>query len=217
MPLPTPVFDTAPEPFATHYGETECDLTTARPGVEAFREFVLRQLGGGKGNIGRPCGATGHPSGHYSMRAWDWTTSADDPEQAARAHELLDWLLANDAEMFRRAGLLYVIWDKHKWTAARRKWETYDGWAEDGSCPTAPCRHPHRDHVHFSFGKEGADGLTSLYPWLADGAPKPPIDAPPTPNPYIPLSRPSPVPLVAGALLGAAATVTLARHFLPRR
>lgn len=192
MPLPTPAFDTAPEPFAAFWGETECDPHAVHPGVHAFRDFVLRYQGGGRGHIGRPCGATGAMSAHYSGRAWDWMISADDPAERARADELIAWLLANDAEMFRRAGLVYLIWDRQSFKSYKKPpgWYPY----------TRP--HPHRDHVHFSFSKEGADGQTSFYQWLRAQPGMPPLNVPPTPHPYFPLERASRWPLAIGFLLG---------------
>jgi hypothetical protein len=215
MPLPIPAFDTAPEPFATDWGETQCDLREDRPGVTSFRDFVLRHQGGGYGSIGRPCGATGARSGHYSGRAWDWAVRADDPEERAAADELIGWLLANDGEMFRRAGLVYLIWNKRSWNGTRG-WKLYDGWAEDGTCSTPPCRNPHTDHVHFSFSVPGADGLTSFYPWLAGTQPTVPLNVPPTPNPHFPLRRASAAPLLLGIAAGAGAAWGAQRYLIPR-
>lgn len=204
MPLPSPTFDTAPEPFAEYWGETECDPWAERPGVNAFRDFVLRHQGGGKGHVGRPCGATGAQSAHYSGRAWDWMISADDPAEEARAVELIDWLTANDGEMFRRAGLIYLIWDRN----------SFKGYRDPPGWYPYTRSHPHRDHVHFSFSREGAEGQTSFYRWLESVEPgtMPPIDAPPVPNPYMPLARASRWPLVLGFALGVGAVFTVGNH-----
>jgi hypothetical protein len=195
MPLPSPSFATAPEPFAPYWGEAECTPDIERAGVSAFRDFVLRHQGGGWGHSWRPCGATGLPSGHYSSRAWDWMIRADDPAERAAADELVEWLLANDGEMFRRAGLVYLIWNRQSWAGYR---------PEGDRLRTYTRANPHTDHVHFSFSPEGADGLTSFYRWL-DGGPELPVaTTPPTPNPHVPLAPSSPWPAVVGLCAGLA-------------
>jgi hypothetical protein len=209
MSLPQPVFDTPPEPFAAPFPETECDPREDRPGVLAFRDFVLRHQGGGVGYISRPCDVGG-PSGHHAGRAWDWMISAAEPAQKARADELVGWLLANDAEMFRRAGLRYLIWNKRQFSSSprgpsgQRAWKAYDGYDTQGRC-TSPggCRDPHTSHVHFSFSKEGAAGQTSFYRWLA-GETLPGTPPPKAPNPFKPRSASSAYAVVGLALgLGA--------------
>lgn len=124
--------------------ETRCASVKTRPGVEAFKTFVMQHLGGGAGNIKRACGPK---SGHSSARAWDWSVP---PEDASKADALVDWLLADNAEMFRRAGLAYLIWDREIFSPGRGL-HAYHGAS------------PHKDHVHFSFGDRGAEGRTSFY------------------------------------------------------
>lgn len=203
MPLPSPSIDTAPEPFATYWGEAECTSDRERPGVAAFRDFVLRHQGGGWGNSWRPCNASGRPSGHYSARAWDWMIRADDPVERAAADELVDWLLANDGEMFRRAGLLYLVWNRQSWAGYR---------PEGDRLRTYTRANPHTDHVHFSFSPEGAEGQTSFYRWLDGATGLPPATTPPTPNPYAELHRASPWPAVLGLVAGLGAVVLAERH-----
>lgn len=178
MPLPTPTFETPAEPFASPWGERECDQTP-KPGVEAFAKFVVEHQGGRYGRIVGPCGVR---SGHASGRAFDWMIEADLPDERQAAEELLKWLLARDAEMFRRAGLRYVIWDRQIFSSRSPAWRPYDGYDASGACPSPPCRHPHRNHVHFSFSREGAAGQTSFYAWLRDGAPAHPQPPAPTPG-----------------------------------
>lgn len=173
-----------------------------------FRDFVLAHLGGGEGFIGRDC--ADQPSGHYAGRAWDWLISALDPEEKARADELLLWLLERDAEMFRRAGLRYIIWDRKIWSSGARAWKPYDGFDERGRCTLNACRNPHVDHVHFSFGIDGADGKGSFYDWLRAGMP---AAAPPvTPPSTSPLRAWSLGLWVVGFGLGYAGAVRLARE-----
>jgi hypothetical protein len=189
--LPLPHIAEPAEPFATPWPETECDQHE-QPGVVMFRDFVLEAFGGRPG--GRILGPCGGVSGHGSGRAWDWIVHTSVPEEAQAAEELLDWLLAEGAAMFRRVGLRYIIWDRRMWTSARRQWEPYDGFDEAGACARPPCRNPHTDHMHFSFGKDGAAGETSFYRWLAAGAP-----------PDLPIeSRPAPAPAVGPMMLAFA-------------
>lgn len=168
--LPSPLFGTPAEPLMSS-NESVCD-PKERPGVHQFIKFVIEHQGG---TIGRTLGPCNGHSGHAAGRAWDWMIRADVPEERARADELIDWLLANDAEMFRRAGLGYIIWDRKIWSAFRPQWSPYDGFDADGGCPRPPCRDPHISHVHFSFNWPGADGRTSFYKWLSGDQPmKPP-------------------------------------------
>lgn len=162
--LPGPeAFSSAAEGFAQPDKPELCD-PTPKPGVEAFRDFVLNELGGRDLGIVRACDI-GSPSHHHEGRAWDWGINADDPDEAARAEELLAWLTENDAEMFRRVGLRYMIWNKLFFSSGRPQWRDYDGY-QDGQCVRSPCGDPHTGHVHFSFSPQGAMGTTSFFGWL---------------------------------------------------
>lgn len=148
---------TAPvEPYADHAGQSECS-PEERPGVQAFRDLVLAAYPDTEdGGIVRDC-ATGGRSEHKEGRAWDWMLDAHDPEDAAAAAEVLEWLLAPDADgephaLARRLGVMYVIWDGRIWTTSRPgSWQPYRGAS------------PHEDHVHISFGHDGAAGTTSFW------------------------------------------------------
>lgn len=133
-------------------------------GVEAFRDFVLSYSGGKDLGIVRACNI-GKPSHHKEGRGWDWGVSADDPSDVARVQELLDWLFATDSygntmAIFRRVGLVSIIWNREHWSTAEPAWRPYTG------------ANAHTDHVHFSFGWPGARSETSFYRWL--GMPMPP-------------------------------------------
>jgi len=171
-------FTTPPEPF-TSFDESVCD-PSPQPGVVRFKDWVMSEWGGRSLGIVRECGLTGSTSGHYSGSAWDWGLNASDPQEAAIAEDMLQWLLKNDAEMFRRAGLGYVIWNKKIYSPRiSTSWRPYTG------------RSPHTDHVHFSFGPDGAAGSTSFFGWLDGPKKKSPVLAPKTV-----------VPAVAGGVLG---------------
>jgi hypothetical protein len=180
-----------PEPYATP--ETiECD-PAPKPGVEAFRDWVMSTFGGESFGIGRDCDI-GKPSDHHEGRAWDWKVDASSPDDQARVHAFFDWLFAADPDgnidaMFRRTGLSYLIWDRMSWYAWRRDWQPYTR------------ENPHTDHVHFSFGTPGAMGETSFYRWLGM-EPKPvPLPGPP---PSEPVERPS---LTVGGLAFLASAI----------
>lgn len=132
------------EDFAPMEAEGTCD-PTPKPGVVAFKNWVLAKYGGTDLGIIRECG--GSTSGHTAGTAWDWGTLSGSP----RVDELLDDLLANDGELIRRTGLMYMIWNRRIWNTRSRIWQNYTG-------PS-----PHTDHVHFSFSSAGAWGRTSFF------------------------------------------------------
>jgi hypothetical protein len=132
------------EDFAPLERETTCD-PTAKPGVVAFMKHVLARFGGTNLGIIRECG--GSTSGHTAGMAWDWGVLSGN----AQVPEMLEWLFANDAEILRRAGIMYVIYDRRIWNTRDRVWQNYTG------------KSPHTDHVHISFGRAGAMGQTSFY------------------------------------------------------
>lgn len=155
-------FSTPAEAF-TSFDETEC-IPGERPGVVQFRDWVLQEWGGRDVGITRDCGKTGSHSGHYSGRAWDWGLSVSNPVEKRMADEMIAYLLDNDAEMFRRLGMAYIIWNREIWSPQKStQWRPYGG-------PS-----PHTDHVHFSFGPEGAEGKTSFFSWLNQGSQPSPL------------------------------------------
>lgn len=210
MPLPSPAFDSPVEAFQTS-DETVCD-PKERPGVHAFIKFVTQHQGGAVGRTVGPCPEAGKQSGHGSGRAWDWMIRADVPEQRARADEMIAWLLANDAEMFRRAGLAYIIWDRKIWSAMRPSWNPYDGYDAAGDCTKGSCRDPHISHVHFSFSWPGADGKTSFYGWLGGDQP---VEPPKPPKPVV--AKTNPIPAVVGVVAGFAMVMLIKKMYYPPR
>lgn len=174
--MPLPVVESAEpvEDYAAPAAPTGCSSVES-PGPRTLRELVLTNLGGGDSGIVRPCDVGG-PSDHHEGRAWDWTLSAADPDDASRADEFLDWLLATDARgnehaTLRRLGLTYVIWDRRIWSTRWREWRAYD------PTPGHP-RDPHVDHMHISFGWPGARAETSFYRWLQEGEAPTPVGPP---------------------------------------
>ena len=189
------------EPFEPYSAPVGCG-GKEKPGTAAFRDFILSTVGIGRDvGIMRCCDPTNpdcgmdHPSEHHVGRAWDWGLSASNPEQAAAAQLVLDWLLApdamgNQAAMFRRVGLIYIIWNRQSWHNPTKGWQTYTG------------KNPHTDHVHFSFGVPGAMAQTSFYRWLGT---TPGVDQPPgvEPIPGQPEQQNNALAGVMGFALGA--------------
>jgi len=206
--LPLPSWPSPPEPFAVSDLETGCDYPDEKPGTQALRSFVMTHLGGADLGITRPCDKGGK-SEHKRGRAWDWGMRADDAEESAKVGALLDWLLApgptgEPAEMFRRMGLMYVIWNRKVWSTLFKEWRDYTG------------ADPHTGHVHFSLSWPGALGETSFFRWLRgdDTAPVPP----PTPlPPPLPVHAPAPAGHWAVLLLAAAAGYAAVRALRGRR
>lgn len=157
--LPFPDLGPSIEDYALSQPQVACD-PDPKPGVVAWRAWVLSHVGGGDLGISRACNV-GSASDHKLGRAWDWALRADDPADAERARMLLDWLLATDKygnahAMYRALGLTFVIWNEHVFSSKMLGWAPYTG------------RSPHRDHMHFSFGETGAMGQTSFFGGLID-------------------------------------------------
>jgi len=155
---PTPAGMTAKvEDLQPYIGQSVCD-PVAKPGVSAFKNLLLRTYTDtGSYGIVRDCGAGGQ-SEHKEGRAFDWKASAYNSRQAGEVSALLTWLLKTDQygnkqAMARRFGIMYMIWNKKIWKAynADAGWQPYSGSS------------PHTDHVHFSFGWNGAKKTTSYW------------------------------------------------------
>lgn len=153
LSVPEPL-ETEPitDPLAPFEPVTSCDDDVPKPGVVAFRDWVMQGAGGQDWGITRPCPETGPPtSRHHEGRAWDWA-----PPSPEVAWAVIDQLLAGDVDdqccgLARAAGLRVIIYERRIWTAGDITWKPYDG------------ESPHDDHVHFAFSWAGANAKTSLY------------------------------------------------------
>jgi hypothetical protein len=149
----TPAFPPAIDSYAKYVGQSACD-PTEKPGVVAFRSFVLATYPcTGDSGIARAC-SVGGTSEHKEGRAWDWKIQY--PHPAADA--FLGWLLKPDGHgnshaMARRFGIMYMIWNSKVWKAYQpdKGWQPYSGAS------------PHTDHVHFSFSWDGANKQTTFW------------------------------------------------------
>jgi peptidoglycan hydrolase-like protein with peptidoglycan-binding domain len=155
---PTPAgLPVAIEVLQPYIGQSTCD-PVAKAGVAAFRNLLLSTYtDSGSFGIVRDCGSGGQ-SEHKEGRAFDWKMSVSSARQKAEVATLLSWLLKTDANgntyaMARRFGVMYMIWNHKIWKAydAARGWQDYSG------------PNPHTDHVHFSFGWNGALKTTSYW------------------------------------------------------
>jgi hypothetical protein len=199
--LPVVDIQVSPEDYSPRTPPVMCERS-AKPGVVLFRKLVLESLGGRDLGICRDC--AGAPSSdHHEGRAWDWGMDAGNPGEAARVHQLIQWLLASSPEgepheNFRRLGLRYVIWDRQIWASTTKEWRPYTG------------RSAHAEHVHFSFSWPGARAETSFYDWLRGGSLPPPGG----PRPFGMLF---PIVLVAGGAVAGWVAVTWASGRTRRR
>jgi hypothetical protein len=163
-----PKLGPAIDPQPGYEGQRKCS-PSAKPGVERFRSLVLRAYPGtGYGSIGRPCNVGG-TSEHKEGRAWDWGINARNASQRRAAENLFEWLFAGDSygngyAMARRLGVMYIIFNRRIWFPGSG-WRVYCRQKPRGC--VAPggggLRHPHDDHVHFSFTWKGARKRTTFW------------------------------------------------------
>jgi hypothetical protein len=158
------------ERFAPLQAESFC-RKHVEPGVKAFERLTLAtyQDSHSDGDI-RPCESG--TSEHYDGRAWDWGVDHRSKHGRADGKAMLNWLFATDADgnhaaMFRRLGLMYVIWNKRIWGTWDKRWAPYH-------CSGANACHV--THIHFSFGWAGAEKQTSY--WTHKVSPVRPPDYP---------------------------------------
>ena len=165
----TPNFGPAIDDYADYDGASKCD-PDPEPGVVAFQRLVLNAYPGtGAGNISRSCSGGQATSEHNEGRAWDWGVNVSNVSQRRDAEDLIDWLLdkdrfGNDDAMARRVGLMYMIWNRRIWFTGGG-WSTYCVQRRNGCFDPDDGgeRHPHTDHVHFSFSHAGARKATTFF------------------------------------------------------
>ena len=91
-------------------------------------------------SISRDCNVTWDlgVSEHKDGRAIDWGVSIRNGTKAI-GDEFFAWATANNGEMARRLGIMYLIWDSRMW----REYDMGRGFPEYRSCQTA-WAHPRR-------------------------------------------------------------------------
>lgn len=161
-------FSAAIEDFSPYQPEKFC-RHSVEPGVKDF-EHLLTSTYSHTAIVSdlRPCASD--TSEHYDGRAVDWGVDHRKARQRAQGKALLHWLFATDSHgnrdaMFRRLGLMYIIWNHRMWGSWDQRWEPY-------SCKGVTACHV--DHMHFSFGWAGAEAKTSFF----SGQVSPPVGYP---------------------------------------
>jgi hypothetical protein len=161
LPMQPAAAAPAVDPYQA-YVKPGCLSFVEQPGVKEFRDMMLSRAGGGNGGI-FACSGYEHGEG----RAWDWMMNANDAGQADKVGQVLNWLLATDAQgnphaMARRLGIGNIIWNKRSislWSYNNDKnWQPYSPCGS--SSPPGVC---HTNHVHFAFSWAGARQQTSWF------------------------------------------------------
>jgi hypothetical protein len=129
---------------------------TAKPGTKALLALLRKSWGGGSSGISRGC-SVGGTSEHKEGRALDWHMDMKSKSQRARVDKALAWITANNGEVARRLGIMYVIWNQ-------RIWSTYYpelGWRKMANRGSYTANH--KNHVHISLTWDGAMKQTSWW------------------------------------------------------
>jgi hypothetical protein len=164
----SPRFGPLIEAYANYDGQDRCS-PDPKPGVEAFRARVMGAYPWtGDFGISRAC-YIGGQSEHKEGRAWDWAVSASSERDRGAVSDLFDWLFSEDRygngnARARRVGVMYLIWNRRIWFPGSG-WRTYCVQRRRGcvSPSDGGIRHPHTDHVHFSFTWDGARRRTTFH------------------------------------------------------
>lgn len=164
----SPRFGPLIEAFPGYHGQDRCS-PDPKPGVEAFRAQVMGAYPWtGDFGISRACHIGGQ-SEHKEGRAWDWAVSASSERDRSAVSDLFDWLFSKDRfgngnARARRVGVMYLIWNRRIWFPGSG-WRTYCVQRRRGciSPSDGGVRHPHTDHVHFSFTWNGARRRTTFH------------------------------------------------------
>lgn len=155
--------------YSGYEGQSKCN-PTPKLGVLSFRSLVLTSFPiFGYGGISRACHIGGQ-SEHKEGRAWDMTANAAYESHRKAVRRLFGKLLAtdrygNEAGLARRLGVMYMIWNRKIWGTWGGGWRTYCVQKPRGCVDPddGDLRHPHTDHVHFSFTWAGARKQTTYY------------------------------------------------------
>ena len=161
------------EPYAAYQPQSVCS-TWAKPGTVALGRWVTSSYRGGFGAISRPC-AGRSVSEHKEGRAFDWTLNAYTAADRARAARFLARIFATGpsgepAELARRMGVMYVIWNDRIYAAYREF--APRPYLSSGCTKLATCSKTlrHRDHMHISLTRSGGLGRTSWYAGRVPGS-----------------------------------------------
>lgn len=135
--------------------QSTCSMK-AKPGTKAVLDLLRKSWGGGSSGISRHC-SVGGTSEHKEGRALDWRMDMKSKSQRSRVSKALSWITANNGEVARRLGIMYVIWNQ-------RIWSTYYpelGWRKMANRGSYTANH--KNHVHISLTWDGAMKQTSWW------------------------------------------------------
>jgi hypothetical protein len=151
--------------YATYQPQKTC-VRKDKPGTVALGLWLAAR-GGSYGGTLRDC-RSGGQSEHKDGRAFDWTLDATDLDDQATADAFIIEAFADDElgdtdALARRMGIMYVIWNDKMYAA----WDGFEpkNYLSSGCRSRRTCSPTlrHRDHMHISLSKAGAQGLTSWY------------------------------------------------------
>jgi hypothetical protein len=154
------------EPYAHYEPQSYCS-PWAKPGARLLGRWIVSGYGGRAGAISRSC-AGRSVSEHKEGRAFDWTLNAASAADRARAARFLQRIFATGpsgepAELARRMGVMYVIWNDRFYAAYRQF--VPRPYLSSGCRTLAGCSRTlrHRDHLHISLTRAGGMARTSWY------------------------------------------------------
>ena len=151
--------------YATYQPQKSC-VRKDQPGTVALGQWLAAR-GGSYGGTLRDC-RSGGQSEHKDGRAFDWTLDATDLDDQATAEAFIIEAFADDEigdtdALARRMGIMYVIWNDKMYAA----WDGFEpkNYLNSGCRSRKTCSPTlrHRDHMHISLSKAGAQALTSWY------------------------------------------------------
>jgi hypothetical protein len=157
-PIPAPPASLSNNVIDAHPGyqpQTTCS-PSAKPGATALLNLLIKTWGGSSSGISRAC-TTGGTSEHKEGRALDWHMDVKNASDVAQVDKALAWITANNGEIARRLGIMYIIWNQ-------RLWATYApdrGWRNEADKGSYTANH--KDHVHISLTWDGAYQQTSWW------------------------------------------------------
>jgi hypothetical protein len=161
----TPRFVSPAEATVPYEPQTTC-TSVVGAGTAWFARMAVRTYPRTT-NMGilRGCDVGG-TSEHKEGRAFDWGADARNFETGAMATAMNTWLLKNNAEIARRLGIMYIVYNDRILSVYRLS----EGWRPyvHSSCkgkPLSSCSPTlrHQDHVHYSFSRKGGAGKTSFW------------------------------------------------------
>ncbi|CAN5164655.1 hypothetical protein BH11ACT1_BH11ACT1_31910 [soil metagenome] len=156
------------EDYASYDAPRKCH-PAPRVGTDVLAHWIVKRYGGGFGGISRSCTKKDGPtSEHQEGRAFDWTLDAASKPDRLHAKAFMQRIFdadkrGNDDAWARRMGIMYLIWNDEMYPA----WNGFrpEPYLSSSCKTTKKCSTTlrHRNHVHISLSRPGANGRTSWY------------------------------------------------------